>query len=124
MQDNHAPRGLAGVLVWTSQDGFAAMESFYCDILALSPRSRRPGFVNFDWDGVRLTVAVHSDIDGSSAEPARLMLNFGVEDIAGAHASLRDRGVAFSRPPERESWGWVATFADPDGNVLQLIQPD
>ncbi len=25
--------------------------------------------------------------------------------------------------PEQESWGgWVATFKDPDGNVLQLLQ--
>ena len=28
-----------------------------------------------------------------------------------------------TRAPEREEWGgWVATFADPDGNVLQLMQ--
>ena len=32
-------------------------------------------------------------------------------------AALRRAGVAFSREPAREDWGgWVATFADPDGN--------
>ena len=32
-------------------------------------------------------------------------------------------GFVFSREPAREDWGgWVATFADPDGNVLQLMQ--
>jgi predicted enzyme related to lactoylglutathione lyase len=31
--------------------------------------------------------------------------------------------VDFTRAPAREEWGgWVATFADPDGNVLQLMQ--
>jgi hypothetical protein len=31
--------------------------------------------------------------------------------------------VVFSRRPEREAWGGVvATFADPDGNTLQLME--
>ena len=40
-----------------------------------------------------------------------------------AYERLRRGGVVFTRPPEREDWGGqVATFADPDGNVLQLMQ--
>jgi predicted enzyme related to lactoylglutathione lyase len=31
--------------------------------------------------------------------------------------------VEFIRQPEREQWGgWIATFKDPDGNILQLLQ--
>jgi uncharacterized glyoxalase superfamily protein PhnB len=36
---------------------------------------------------------------------------------------LAEAGVEFLRQPEQESWGgWVATFRDPDGNTLQLLQ--
>jgi catechol 2,3-dioxygenase-like lactoylglutathione lyase family enzyme len=36
---------------------------------------------------------------------------------------LRDRGVEFSRPPEKRPWGWDAEIRDPDGNLL-LLMPD
>ena len=40
-----------------------------------------------------------------------------------SRASRRAMGDAFTRPPGREPWGGlVATFADPDGNTLQLLQ--
>lgn len=121
---NHASiAGLAGVLVWTDGDRFAAMRDFYVDTLGLQPRSERDGFVNFEWGDARLTVSVHPDVSGGTREPLRLMLNLAVPDIAAAHARLAAAGVAFSRPPEPEPWGgWIATFADPDGNTLQLMQ--
>ena len=51
------------------------------------------------------------------------MVNLDVEDIHAAHERLSDAGVEFIRPPEREHWGgWVCTFADPDGNILQLLE--
>ena len=51
------------------------------------------------------------------------MLNLTVADIRAVHERLTRAGVAFSREPAREDWGgWVATFADPDGNILQLMQ--
>lgn len=119
-------RGLAGVLIWTEAARFPAMMRFYRETLGLAPRTVKPDFVNFDWDGVRLSIGVHDRVRGSSGEPLRVMVNLAVDDIAAAHATLAAAGVRFSRAPEREGWGgWVATFADPDGNTLQLIQlPD
>ena len=115
--------GLAGVLVWTEADRFPAMARFYRDTLGLTPRSDKPDFVNFDWSGVRLSVGVHAGVRGVSREPLRVMLNLTVADIQAAHTRLTHAGVVFSRRPEREEWGgWVATFADPDGNILQLMQ--
>ena len=118
--------GLAGVLVWTHADRFKAMRDFYVETLGLRPRSQRTHFVNFEWGQTRLTIAVHANISGRTREPLRLMLNLAVPDIAAAHDRLVAAGIAFSRAPEREPWGgMIATFADPDGNTLQLIQlPD
>ena len=115
--------GLAGVLIWTSADRFPAMARFYRETLGLSPRSAKSDFINFDWHGVRLSVSVHDRVGGTSRDPLRLMINLTVTDIRDVHDRLVRAGVVFTRAPEREEWGgWVATFADPDGNVLQLMQ--
>jgi predicted enzyme related to lactoylglutathione lyase len=116
-------RGLAGVLVWTAAARFEAMTRFYRDTLGLTPRSAKSDFVNFDWHGVRLSVGVHDGVGGPSGEPLRIMLNLAVDDIHAVYRRLSAAGVAFSRSPEAESWGGlVATFSDPDGNTLQLMQ--
>jgi predicted enzyme related to lactoylglutathione lyase len=115
--------GLAGVLIWTEADRFSAMANFYRDKLGLTPRSSKSDFINFDWRGVRLSVGVHDRVRGTSREPLRIMLNLTVPDITAAHQRLTRAGVPFSREPTREEWGgWVATFTDPDGNILQLMQ--
>ena len=115
--------GLAGVLIWTSADRFPAMARFYRETLGLAPRSDKADLVNFDWRGVRLSVGVHDRVGGTSQDPLRLMVNLTVTDIRAVHDRLVRAGVVFTRSPEREDWGgWVATFADPDGNVLQLMQ--
>ncbi len=113
--------GVAGVMLWTGD--FPPMLRFYRDVLGLRPRSERPGFVNFEWGELRLTIAEHDSVDGVSCEPVRTMINLRVGDVAAAHRRLLAAGVLFSRPPEREPWGGIiATFADPDGNALQLMQ--
>ena len=116
--------GVAGVIIWTAR--FPEMLAFYRDVLGLTPRGEKPAFVNFEWGRFRLSVAAHDEVSGPARDPLRIMVHFAVADIHAAHRRLTERGVAFSRPPERERWGgWVATFADPDGNTLQLLQlPD
>lgn len=113
---------LAGVIFWTEQ--LDVMAQFYRDILRLPVHSLHPDFVAFELGGVRLSVGLHSRVHGRSRDPHRVMVNLGVDDIHALYAALRDRGVEFTRPPEREHWGgWIATFRDPDGNLLQLLQP-
>jgi len=115
--------GMAGVLIWTEPERFDAMARFYRDRLGLTPRTSKPDFINFDWGGVRLSVSVHDGVSGVSRDPLRIMVNFAVDDIRVAHARLLKAGVVFTRPPEAEEWGGqVASFLDPDGNLLQLLQ--
>jgi predicted enzyme related to lactoylglutathione lyase len=47
-------------------------------------------------------------------------LSFEVDDLDAAYARLKERGVEFSQPPKRESWGASAIFKDPDGNSFVL----
>lgn len=45
------------------------------------------------------------------------------DDIAGAYETLQTRGVTFLQPPQEKPWGVIdALFADPDGNVFNLVQ--
>jgi predicted enzyme related to lactoylglutathione lyase len=112
---------LAGVIMWT--DNLEAMTAFYRDVLRLPVHSVRPHFVAFQLGEVRLSVGLHSAVHGPAKEPVRVTVNFNVADIHAVYRELLARGVVFVRPPEREHWGgWVASFRDPDGNLLQLLQ--
>ncbi len=116
-------QGMAGVLIWTARERFEAMARFYRDRLGLTPRTSKPDFINFEWGGVRLSVGIHDRVRGASREPLRIMVNLAVDDIHAVHARLASSGVVFTRTPEAEEWGGqVATFLDPDGNLLQLLQ--
>ena len=112
---------LAGAIIWTEQ--LDRMASFYRDTLRLPVHSERPYFVAFQLGAARLSVGTHSEVHGPARESVRVTVNLGVSDIHAAYRELTARGVAFVRPPEREHWGgWVASFRDPDGNLLQLLQ--
>ena len=121
--DQGTVRGVAGVLIWTEASRFEAMARFYRDQLGLVARTSKSDFINFEWNGLRFSVSVHDRVRGASRDPYRIMVNLLVDDIDALHARLARAGVAFTRPPQVEDWGGrVATFLDPDGNVLQLFQ--
>jgi predicted enzyme related to lactoylglutathione lyase len=111
-------------MIWTTPDRFDALRDFYVGRLGLRPRSDRERFVNFEWEGMRLTIGVHDRISGPAGDPLRVMVNFATDDLAAFHEELVGRGVACLRPPGREEWGWMATYSDPDGNTVQVLQPD
>ena len=49
-------------------------------------------------------------------------LVIGCDDIQSTYDELSSRGVQFSGPIERQSWGTFATFDDPDGNGWVLME--
>lgn len=115
--------GVIGVILGAAPDRFDAMRAFYVETLGLPVRTDRPGHVNFQWGNTRLTIAEHGEVRGASSDPRRTMLNLAVDDIEGVAARLRAAGVTFIREPSDEPWGGsIATFEDPDGNTLQLMQ--
>lgn len=116
--------GLGGVLLCTSRERFPAMRSFYMDGLGLEPRSDRKGFVNFEFGNQRLSISIHSEVDSVNRDPLHVMINLVTTDIAADYATATQRGAHGIRAPETEKWGGVvATLADPDGNIVQLLQP-
>ena len=114
-------KGIAGVIIWTAN--VERLGGFYRDVLDMKPVSQRDGFMAFQFGNLRLTISDHSEIKDDAKDPLRIMVNLAVDDIHSAYQRLREKGVEFLREPEKEHWGgYVATFKDPDGNVLQLLQ--
>lgn len=110
-------------MVSTTRERFPAIEAFYLGLMGEAVRSRRPGFVNFDWSGFRLTVTLHDAVAGRSEQPARIIVNLQVDDADAAEARARELGAPVIRTASDETWGGrVCTIEDPDGNYLQLMQ--
>lgn len=99
------------------------MREFYVGTLELRPRSDRDQFVNFEFDRFRITIAVHDALFGEASEPARVMVNLACDDLDARFAKLTSAGCPAIRAPSAEPWGGrVATTADPDGNIIQLLE--
>ncbi|MEJ2204660.1 MAG: VOC family protein [Gemmatimonadota bacterium] len=97
--------------------------TFYRDTLGL-PHLFRAGTMSFfDCGGIRLMlgIAESPEFDHPSS-----ILYFRVEDIAEAHSTLTERGVAFVHEPRAVHAAedhdlWLAFFRDSEDNVLALM---
>ena len=101
--------------------------AFYSGLLGLKIEvvDAERGFCMFDTGATRLIVEV---TDAQHDEGRDLVgrftgLSFAVDVIQSKHRELCAAGVEFTGAPEQQYWGgWLATFKDPSGNGLQLVQ--
>lgn len=97
-----------------------ALRDWYRDVLQLPELEGMPAF---DAGGTMVSIDSHSEVHGKAAEPACMLLNLIVPDLATEHERLLAAGVECLREPAREEWGGlITTFLDPDGNYVQLVQ--
>ncbi|MFI1384227.1 VOC family protein [Embleya sp. NPDC020886] len=69
-----------------------------------------------------LVIDQRDDVSPTNPEPGRAILNFHVDDFPPYEAQLNAAGVPWIAEPTTRPAGRFATFQDPDGNYLQLIQ--
>jgi predicted enzyme related to lactoylglutathione lyase len=50
-------------------------------------------------------------------------ISFVADDVPATWKELTARGVKFTQPPKKESWGTSSIFVDPDGNQFVLGSP-
>ena len=101
--------------------------AFYRDVLGLPLQFEHAefGYASFAPEGVRLGLA---RVDPGAPESASLVgrhtgVGLGVPDLVAAHDALNAKGVHFTMPPTKQPWGgFMAVFADPDGNLFYLDQ--
>lgn len=98
--------------------------AFYRDVVGL-PVQEGMGEQALNVAGMTLGFDGHSELKGSAKEPARILFDMFVDDIAAEEARIAGHGVKFIRSQGKEHWGGViSTFADPDGNLVQLMYFD
>ncbi len=64
------------------------------------------------------------DYPDLTLEPGNSGIDLRVDtDFRHACSAWRRRGVKFTIPPTKRTWGWEAQIKDPDGNVIRITPP-
>ncbi|KKL75716.1 hypothetical protein LCGC14_2052060, partial [marine sediment metagenome] len=86
--------GIHSVIIWT--EDVNRLLPFYRDVLGLKPEIEAEGFVIFEAStGAQLALGAHSDVQGRSRDPYRVMVDFQVDDCQAAYQRLSKQGVEF-----------------------------
>lgn len=117
-----APAGGEGFAVTRSSGAADRLRAFYRDVAGLSDNYPERGNP-FVIDTTPVYAVAHSEVTGPAREPARVLLNVFVDDLAAEQRRMESAGARFIRTAGKEFWGGViSTFVDPDGVYSQLIE--
>ena len=112
-------QGLDHVYYWVTDMDRAV--AFYEEVLGLKLMRRDGGnWAEFDAGPIRL--ALHGAVEGHPVEPGGATAAFRVADVDAARGRLEGRGVTIDHAGEVGTWARYATFRDPDGNTVQVIE--
>jgi catechol 2,3-dioxygenase-like lactoylglutathione lyase family enzyme len=95
--------------------------AFYEGVLGLRLLRRDAGqWAEFDAGGRRF--ALHGAAEGQPLTPGGATAVFSVGDLDRAKGELSARGVQFGHEGDVSGYARFASFSDPDGNTVQLIE--
>jgi predicted enzyme related to lactoylglutathione lyase len=115
-------KGLRGASIWS--EDLNNLLPFYRDLLALPVAIQIPGFVVLGELGApALALGTHSEVRGRNADPARHMVGLNTDDVDADWKRLKAAGVEFVESPTDYGQLRIATLKDPEGNLIQLLQP-
>ena len=114
-------KGLSSATIW-SQD-LNNLLPFYRDVLGLKVALQTPGFVVFGdgAEGPSLGLGTHSEVKGMASDPYRHMVGLDSDDLDADYQRLGSAGVEFIEAPTEYDGLRIATFKDPEGNLIQLF---
>jgi len=70
------------------------------------------------------TIGAHSEVKGKAKEPQRIIINLETKKVKEEFARIKkDAKAKVIKEPYEMEGGFIATFADPDGNYFQLMTP-
>ena len=112
----------SGVMIGSEDP--TALGAFYTKILG------EPDFRDGEWSGwnsgAQIMIGPHSELQGKSSVPQRVMLTIEVDDVRASFDKIASYGAPVVAPPYQPEVGkdfWLATLEDVDGNYLQLATP-
>ena len=114
--------GLRGVTTWS--ESVDNLLPFYRDVLGLAVAIQTPGFVVLgEPGGPAVALGTHSQVRGPNRDPARHIVGLGTDDVDSDWRRLTEAGVEFVERPTDYGQLRIATLKDPEGNLVQLLQP-
>lgn len=103
----------------------AALALWYHDTLGIDPVPTAYGEQSWRQDaGETAFTAMEGAVDQFGAPDRQWAINFRVADLDGMVAQVRAAGIEVSVDPESYPNGRFASLADPEGNPIQLWQPE
>jgi len=102
------------------------LSDFYKKVFQKDPDWVMEGYYGFNAGKTFLTFGPHDKVKGKNQYPDRMMYNFETRDVKGEFERIKGFGAKVVAEPYKmgeDADGWIATFADPDGNYFQLMTP-
>src|SRR5262245_26928993 len=115
-------KGLRGATTWS--EDLNNLLPFYRDLLGLTVAVQTPGFVVLGQLGAAtLALGTHSEVHGKNTDSARHMVALETDDVDAEWKRLQGASVQFIEKPTDYGQFRIATLRDPEGNLVQLLQP-
>lgn len=102
------------------------LSEFYEKVFQKDPDWEMEGYYGFNAGKTFLTFGPHDKVKGKNPNPERMMFNFETPDVKREFDRIKGLGTKVVAEPYQmgeAAEGWIATFADPDGNYFQLMTP-
>jgi predicted enzyme related to lactoylglutathione lyase len=114
---------LNSIMIGTKQ--LKALAAFYEKVLgqAAGMADEENGFVGWQVGETYFSLLDHSEMNGRTKDPGRIMINFETTTVKEEFERIKKLGCEVIREPYEMGGGWIATLADPDGNYFQLVTP-
>ncbi len=89
---------------------------------------KKPDMTEGNWSGWQtgsafFSVGEHSEMKGSAKDPGRVLFNFETPQVKEEFHRIVAIGAKAVKAPYEMGGMWIATLADPDGNLFQLMSP-
>lgn len=114
---------LNSVMIGTTQP--LRLAAFYEKVLGkpADMTDQENGFWGWQVGSTFLSILNHSEMQGNSKDPGRVMINFETSQVKEEFERIKSIGGTVIREPYEMGGGWIATLADPDGNYFQFVNP-
>lgn len=102
------------------------LKTFYDKVLG-EPGWEDGGYIGWQAGNGMLMIGPHSEVKGRNESPGRIIFNFETSEVKEEFERIKGLGAEVSHEPYQPGGDgmdmWLATFADPDGNLFQLASP-
>ncbi len=100
--------------------------TFYKAVFDKEPEMNEDGYAGFLVGSGFFGIGFHDKIHGKAQDADRILFNFETTDVKGEFERVsKIEGITVIKEPyamDGEKY-WIATLADPDGNLFQLVTP-